>query len=155
MTIEGYCDAACLGNPGPGVPAAVLVARCGDQVVRERELVGTVEPMTTNQREELKGAILLLEALERPVSLTVTSDSRYLVDGMTRWVPNWVRKGWINANGQAVANQDLWSKLIELASRHEVHWCWVKGHAGHVYNERCDRLAVAAVKAFKQAQQRH
>lgn len=151
MTFEGYCDAACSGNPGPGAPAAVLVARDGSRVVQEKELVGKVEPMTTNQREELKGAILILEALKRPVAITITSDSRYLVDGMTRWVPGWLRNGWVNSKGDAVANQDLWHQLVRLADKHDVQWRWVKGHAGHSYNERCDRLAVAAVDAFKRS----
>ncbi|MBU6429386.1 MAG: ribonuclease HI [Cyanobacteria bacterium REEB65] len=149
MTFEGYCDAACSGNPGPGAAAAVLVARDGARVVSEKELVSEVEPQTTNQREELKGAILILEALTRPVAISVTSDSRYLVDGMTKWLPNWERKGWVTAKGEAVANQDLWRRLHELAGRHRVQWHWVKGHSGHAYNERCDRLAVAAVEAFK------
>jgi len=153
LTFEGYCDAACSGNPGPGAAAAILVARDGAAIAREREIVSEVEPMTTNQREELKGAILILEALTRPVSLVITSDSRYLVDGMTRWVGNWQRNGWRNAKGDAVANRDLWERLLELASRHRVRWAWIKGHAGHPYNERCDRLAVAAVAAWKKARE--
>ncbi len=151
MIFEGYCDASCSGNPGPGAPAAVLVAREGTRVVQEREIVGQVEPFTTNQREELKGAILILEALKRPVAITVTSDSRYLVDGMTRWVPNWLRNGWVNSKKEAVANQDLWRRLVDLAAGHDIRWNWVKGHAGHPYNERCDRLAVAAVDAYKRS----
>ncbi len=152
LSFEGYCDAACSGNPGPGAAAAVLVASEGDTLVREREIVSEVEPVTTNQREELKGAIIILEALTRPVSITITSDSRYLVDGMTKWVHNWQRNGWRNAKGDDVANQDLWERLVALSGRHRVRWAWIKGHAGHPYNERCDRLAVAAVAAWKKAQ---
>ena len=149
VKVEGYCDAACSGNPGPGAAAAILVALDGDQVAKELEVVSPVTPMTTNQREELKGAILILEQLKRPTRLAITSDSRYLVDGMTRWLPGWIRKGWRNAGGAPVANQDLWQQLIELSGRHEVSWHWVKGHAGHPYNERCDKLAVAAVRQFQ------
>lgn len=152
LTFEGYCDAACSGNPGPGAAAAVLVARDGDKIVREREIISEVEALTTNQREELKGAIIILEALTRPTEIAITSDSRYLVDGMTQWIGNWVRKGWRNAKGDDVANRDLWERLIALARRHKVYWHWIKGHAGHTYNERCDRLAVAAVADWKKAQ---
>jgi ribonuclease HI len=155
LTFEGYCDAACSGNPGPGAAAAILVARENGRVVREKELASAVEPLTTNQREELKGAILILEALTRPhVDIAITSDSRYLVDGMTQWLPNWLRRGWRNAKGDEVANQDLWRRLVELTGRHTVSWQWTKGHAGHEYNERCDGLAVAAVAAWKRKRDR-
>ncbi len=152
LKFEGYCDAACSGNPGPGAAAAVLVARDDNRIVRERELVSEVEPVTTNQREELKGAILILEALTRPADIDITSDSKYLVEGMTNWIHGWQRRGWINSKGEEVANQDLWHRLVALAERHRVRWHWVKGHAGHEYNERCDRLAVAAVAEFKKRQ---
>lgn len=152
LTFEGYSDAACSGNPGPGAAAAILVARQDGRIVREREIVSEVEPETTNQREELKGGILILEALTRSTVIDITSDSRYLVDGMTSWVHNWQRRGWRNAKGEDVANQDLWFKLVRLAERHTVRWHWIKGHAGHEYNERCDRLAVAAVNEFKKRQ---
>lgn len=150
LIFEGFCDAACSGNPGPGAAAAILVAREDAHVVKEIERVSPVEPMTTNQREELKGGILVLEALTREgVSITIYSDSRYLVDGMTQWIHGWQRSGWVNAKKEPVANKDLWQRLIALAARHQVSWRWVKGHAGHTYNERCDRLAVQAVAAFK------
>ncbi|MBM3258610.1 MAG: ribonuclease HI [Candidatus Sericytochromatia bacterium] len=150
VLVEGYCDASCSGNPGPGAAAAILVAREGATVAREIEVVSDVTPQTTNQREELKGGILVLEQLKRPTRITITSDSRYLVDGMTKWMPAWIRKGWRTAGGDPVANLDLWHQLQALADRHEVTWQWVKGHAGHPYNERCDRLAVAAVRRFQQ-----
>ncbi|MEB3299155.1 MAG: ribonuclease HI [Candidatus Sericytochromatia bacterium] len=150
MQVEGFCDASCSGNPGPGAAAAILVALEGSLVARELEIVSEVTPQTTNQREELKAGLLILEQLKRPTRLTITSDSRYLVDGMTRWLTGWVRKGWKTAGGGPVANQDLWLRLQELAARHDVTWQWVKGHAGHPYNERCDRLAVAAVRRWQQ-----
>lgn len=149
LTFEGYCDAACSGNPGPGAAAAILIAREDGRIIREREIVSEVEPETTNQREELRGAILILEALTRPTSLDITSDSRYLIDGMRSWVHNWQRRGWRTAKGEPVANQDLWQRLVRLAERHDVRWHWIKGHAGHEFNERCDRLAVAAVAEYK------
>ncbi|MBI6545389.1 MAG: ribonuclease HI [Cyanobacteria bacterium NC_groundwater_1444_Ag_S-0.65um_54_12] len=149
LVFEGYCDAACSGNPGPGAAAAILVARRDDCIVKEKEIVSAVTPLTTNQREELKGAILILEALARPTTICITSDSRYLVDGMTSWLAGWSRKGWVNAQGKAVANQDLWRQLMQLAAKHQVSWRWIKGHSGHPHNERCDRLAVTAVQAFK------
>ncbi|MEB3238305.1 MAG: ribonuclease HI [Candidatus Sericytochromatia bacterium] len=150
VLVEGFCDASCSGNPGPGAAAAILVARDGQLVAREIEVVSDVTALTTNQREELKGGILVLEQLKRPTRITITSDSRYLVDGMTKWMAGWVRKGWRTAGGDPVANQDLWQRLQELAARHEVDWQWVKGHAGHPYNERCDKLAVAAVRRYQQ-----
>lgn len=152
MVFEGYCDAACSGNPGPGAAAAVLVARNSQgHVVKERELVSNVVPMTTNQREELKGAILILESLTKSAAIAITSDSKYLVDGMTKWLYGWKRKNWQNSKGEDVANQDLWHRLDALADRHRVSWHWVKGHSGHEYNERCDQLAVGAVNAYKKA----
>lgn len=149
LTFEGYCDAACSGNPGPGAAAAILVAREGSGIVREKEFVSPVERLTTNQREELRGGLLILEALTKPCELSITSDSRYLIDGMTKWMANWIRNGWRNAKGEDVSNQDLWRRLLQLSAAHRVRWAWIKGHAGHHYNERCDRLAVAAVAEFK------
>jgi ribonuclease HI len=153
MNIEGYCDAACSGNPGPGAAAAILVALEQGKVVKEKEIVSSVEPVTTNQRQELLGGILILEALtEKGLSLTITSDSKYLIEGMKSWIHGWKRNGWRNSKKEEVANQDLWKRLDVLASKHEVRWEWVKGHAGHSYNERCDRLAVAAVRRFQGAE---
>ena len=151
MNIEGYCDAACSGNPGPGAAAAILVALEQGRVVKETELVSPVEAMTTNQRQELMGGILILEALTKEgLSITITSDSKYLIEGMKSWIHGWKRNGWLNSKKEEVANQDLWKRLNALASKHEVRWEWVKGHAGHSYNERCDRLAVAAVRRFQE-----
>lgn len=153
MIIEGYSDAACSGNPGPGAAAAILVAREGNQILKETEMVSPVEPVTTNQRQELLGGILILEALKKEgQTLSITSDSRYLIDGMTSWIHGWKKNGWRNSKKEEVANRDLWERLDRLASRHRVRWNWVKGHAGHPFNERCDRLAVDAVRRFKESQ---
>lgn len=151
MNLEGYCDAACSGNPGPGAAAAVLVAREDNRIIKEVELVSPVEAMTTNQRQELLGGIMILESLTREnQTITITSDSKYLVDGMTSWIHGWLRRGWRNSKNEPVANQDLWQRLVELSAKHNVSWAWVKGHNGHPYNERCDRLAVEAIKRFKE-----
>jgi len=150
LRFEAYTDGACSGNPGPGAAAAILLAYEGSTLVKERELVSAVEPRTTNQRQELVAAIMALETLNRSgVELTLYSDSRYVIDGVTRWLPGWKRNGWVNASKDPVANRDLWQKLDELASRHSIRWVWVKGHAGNRYNDRCDQLAVAAIAAYR------
>lgn len=151
MHFEAYCDGACSGNPGPGAAAAILLAFEGNTLLKERELVSSVEPASTNQRQELIAAIMVLEALSRPdISITIVSDSKYVIDGITSWIKGWKRNGWVNSQKQPVANAELWRRLDELVSQHKVQWRWVKGHAGNAYNERCDRLAVAAVETFKQ-----
>jgi ribonuclease HI len=118
-----------------------VLLRYGD---RERELYGG-EPETTNNRMELLGAIAGLEALTRPCRVRLTTDSQYLVKGMTEWISGWQRKGWKNSKKEEVANRDLWERLLELCKKHQVEWAWVKGHDGHVENERCDELARAAI----------
>jgi ribonuclease HI len=143
-----YTDGACSGNPGPGGWGAVLVARDGAQILKERDLSGG-EPATTNNRMELMAAIAALEALERPTKLTVVTDSAYLRDGVTRWIHGWKRNGWRTADRKPVKNEDLWRRLDEAAARHEVAWNWVKGHAGHPENERADELAREGMAPFK------
>ena len=143
-----YTDGACSGNPGPGGWGAVLVARDGDEILKERELSGG-EPATTNNRMELMAAIAALEALERPSRLTVVTDSAYLRDGVTRWIHGWKRNGWRTADRKPVKNEDLWRRLDAVAGRHEVAWDWVKGHAGHPENERADALARAGMAPFR------
>ncbi len=143
-----YTDGACSGNPGPGGWGALLLARDGDTVVRERELSGG-EPLTTNNRMELLAAINALEALERPSTITVVTDSAYVKGGITEWLPNWKRRGWRTAGGEPVKNDDLWRRLEEAAARHTVTWRWIKGHAGHAENERADALARAGMAPFK------
>ena len=133
--VELHTDGACLGNPGPGGWAALL--RYGQH---ERELSGA-EPLTTNNRMELMAAIAGLEALSEPCSVDLTTDSQYVRQGMTEWLPGWVRRGWKTAGGDAVKNRDLWERLQAATARHHVQWHWVKGHSGDPDNERVDTLA--------------
>ena len=143
-----YTDGACSGNPGPGGWGALLIARDGDAVLKERELKGG-EPDTTNNRMELMAAISALEALERPSRLTVVTDSAYVKGGITQWIEGWKRNGWRTQARKPVKNEELWKRLEAAAARHEVRWEWIKGHAGHPENERADELARAGMAPFK------
>ena len=143
-----YTDGACSGNPGPGGWGALLIARDGERVVKTRELKGG-EVETTNNRMELLAAIHALEALERPSSLTVVTDSAYVKGGITAWLHNWKRNNWRTATKKPVKNEDLWRRLDSANARHQVTWEWVKGHAGHPENERADELARAGMAPFK------
>ena len=143
-----YTDGACSGNPGPGGWGALLQAKTGDAVVKERELKGG-EADTTNNRMELLAAINALEALERPSTITVVTDSAYVKGGITEWLRSWKRNNWRTATKKPVKNEDLWRRLDEAAARHQVKWTWVKGHAGHPENERADALARAGMAPFK------
>lgn len=143
-----YTDGACSGNPGPGGWGALLIARDGDAIVKERELSGG-EAETTNNRMELLAAISALDALERPSTLTVVTDSVYVRDGLTKWIHGWKRNGWRTAAKKPVKNEDLWKRLDTAAARHDVAWKWVKGHAGHPENERADALARAGMAPYK------
>jgi ribonuclease HI len=134
-----HTDGACSGNPGPGGWGAIL--SFNDQ---EKELNGG-EPHTTNNRMELTAAIEALEALKRPCAVDLHTDSEYLRNGITQWIRKWKRNGWRTADRKPVKNVDLWQRLDAALSRHEVHWHWVKGHAGHDLNERADELARAAI----------
>ena len=133
--VEIYTDGACRGNPGPGGWGALL--RAGS---REKELYGG-EATTTNNRMELTAAIRALEALKRPCTVALYTDSQYVRQGITEWLPQWHSRGWKTANRKPVKNQDLWQRLDALAGRHRIEWHWVKGHAGHPENERADALA--------------
>ena len=136
-TVEMFSDGACSGNPGPG-GYGVILRFAG----REKELSGG-EAMTTNNRMELLGVIEGLAALKEPCRVVLTTDSRYVVDSVTKgWVYGWKKKGWIKSDKKPALNVDLWERLLPLLERHEVTFNWVKGHAGHPENERCDRLAV-------------
>ncbi len=130
-----YTDGACRGNPGPGGWGAILIS--GGQ---EKELFGG-EPATTNNRMELTAAIQALETLKRPCQVDLYTDSQYVRQGITEWLPAWRARGWRTAAKQPVKNDDLWKRLDAARARHEVRWHWVKGHAGHPLNERADRLA--------------
>ncbi len=142
-TVEIFTDGACSGNPGPGGWGAIL--RFGPH---ERELQGA-EPGTTNNRMELMAAIAALESLKEPCDVDLTTDSQYVRQGITEWMPNWIRKNWRTAAGQPVKNQDLWQRLSAAAAIHHVRWHWVKGHSNHPENERCDALARDAIAQMR------
>ncbi|MFW5655117.1 MAG: ribonuclease HI [Roseicyclus sp.] len=143
-----YTDGACSGNPGPGGWGALLQAKDGETVVKERELMGG-EADTTNNRMELLAAIAALEVLERPSKITVVTDSAYVRGGITAWLHGWKKNGWKTMARKPVKNEDLWKRLDKAAARHDVTWEWVKGHAGHPENERADALARAGMAPFK------
>ena len=142
-TIDIFTDGACSGNPGPGGWGAVLRYKG-----HEKEICGG-EAQTTNNRMELMAAIMALEALKSPCEVELSTDSQYVQKGIGEWLPNWIRRGWKTAAGQPVKNQDLWMRLDAAAKPHAVRWKWVKGHAGHVENERVDKLARAEAEKFR------
>jgi len=138
-----HTDGACEGNPGPGGWAAIL--RHGRH---GKELCGA-EPATTNNRMELTAAIGALRALKEPCEVELFTDSEYLRDGITSWVASWKARHWLTADRKPVKNDDLWRQLDELCARHKVQWHWLKGHAGHPENERCDKLARAEIAKLR------
>jgi ribonuclease HI len=144
--VQIFTDGSCKGNPGPGGWAALL--RLGKH---EKELSGG-DAHTTNNRMELTAAIRGLEALTEPCAVELYSDSKYVLDGITKWAEGWQRRGWINASKKPVRNPDLWHELIEASAKHAITWYWVKGHDGHPENERVDRLACE--QAERQARER-
>lgn len=134
-----YSDGACLGNPGPGGYGTVLLAG------KHRKELSAGYQRTTNNRMELLGAIVGLEALKRPCQVTLWSDSQYVVHALTKgWLDGWQRKGWRTAGKEPVKNRDLWERLLRAIGEHQIEWRWVRGHTGEPENERCDQLAVAA-----------
>ena len=137
--VEIFTDGACSGNPGPGGWGAIL--RSGK---KEKEISGG-EPATTNNRMELMAAIKAFEALKQPSIVIIHTDSRYVMDGLTKWLPRWKANGWKTADKKPVKNADLWRALDEAAERHDVLWRWVRGHDGHLENERADALAREAI----------
>jgi ribonuclease HI len=139
--VDIYTDGACSGNPGPGGWGALL--RYG---AHERELCGGEATATTNNRMELMAPIQALESLTRPSVVWIHTDSTYVRNGITKWVPRWKMNGWLTTDRQPVKNADLWRRLDAAACRHEVEWHWVKGHAGHVDNERADQLAARGLR---------
>ena len=142
--VQIYTDGACSGNPGPGGYGAILVYKNFERELSE----GFIE--TTNNRMELLGAIKALELLKEPCSVMLTSDSKYLVDGINLgWAKKWKSNNWFKPDKKKAQNIDLWERLLELLEIHTVTFVWVKGHAGHPYNERCDALAVAAIEKIK------
>ncbi len=143
--VEIFTDGACKGNPGPGGWGAVIRYNA-----HKKELSGG-EAHTTNNRMELLAAIRALEALKRPSRVTLTTDSNYVKDGITRWIHGWQKNGWRTAAKKPVKNAELWQELLDAAAPHEIEWAWVKGHAGHPENERADILASEAALIAAQA----
>ncbi len=142
--VDIYTDGACRGNPGPGGWGAVMRFKG-----KEKQLYGG-EGETTNNRMELKAVIVALEQLTRPASVRVTTDSKYVQQGITEWIHNWKRNGWRTAAKKPVKNSDLWLELDELVSQHDVSWDWVKGHSGHPENELADDLANRGIDELAQ-----
>ncbi|AZQ10678.1 ribonuclease HI [Shewanella khirikhana] len=139
--IRIYTDGSCLGNPGPGGYGVVMIYK-----QHRKEMAGGYA-LTTNNRMELLAPILALEALKEPCDVILTSDSQYMRQGITEWIHGWKKKGWVTASKTPVKNVDLWKRLDAAAAKHKVDWRWVKGHAGHEENERCDTLAREAAEA--------
>jgi ribonuclease HI len=135
-----FTDGACSGNPGPGGWGAVLISKGHEKEIRGGELA------TTNNRMELMAAIQALEALTRPCKVELHTDSKYVQQGIGQWIHAWKARGWKTADNKPVKNEDLWRRLDEARSRHDVQWRWVKGHAGHGLNERADELARRGIK---------
>ena len=143
-TVTIYTDGACSGNPGPGGWGAILVFRGIEKVMSGGE------PNTTNNRMELSATLFALRALNESCDVTLTSDSKYVIDGLEKgWAAGWQKNGWRKADKKPALNPDLWDRLLTLLSKHEYEFEWVKGHAGHPENERCDKLAVAYSLKFK------
>jgi ribonuclease HI len=138
--VEIFTDGACSGNPGVGGYGIVLKS-----YNKEQELSG-YNPSTTNNRMELTAVIKALETLKTPCKVKVFTDSNYVVQGITKWVHNWLKNSWKNSQRKQVVNQDLWKKLLSISGRHDIEWVWVKGHNEHIENERCDRLAKLAIR---------
>jgi len=139
--VDIYTDGACSGNPGPGGWGALL--RYG---AHEKEICGGELGETTNNRMELMAPIQALESLTRPAVVRIHTDSTYVRNGITKWIPRWKSNGWLTTDKQPVKNADLWQRLDAAASPHQVEWLWVKGHAGHTENERADRLAAKGLR---------
>jgi ribonuclease HI len=143
--VEIFTDGACSGNPGPGGWGAVL--RYGDV---EKEMNGG-EPATTNNRMELMAAIMAIEAVKRPCEIHLHTDSEYLRNGIMTWIHSWKARNWRTADKKPVKNVDLWQRLEKAIETHNVHWHWVKGHSGHIENERADELARLAIRQMRDA----
>ncbi|MBS5192345.1 MAG: ribonuclease HI [Morganella morganii] len=142
--VEIFTDGSCLGNPGPGGYGALLRYKGHEKALSEGFF------LTTNNRMELLAAIVALETLKRPCDIVLTTDSQYVRQGITQWIHNWKRRGWRKADKSPVVNVDLWRRLDSAITRHQIDWQWVKGHAGHPENERCDELARAAAESPSQ-----
>ena len=148
--VEIYTDGSCLCNPGPGGWAAVLVCRGREKVISGGE------PETTNNRMELLGAISAFEALKKPCEVSFCSDSKYVIDGLSKgWAKMWRMRGWRKADNKPALNVELWERLLTAVEPHEIKYEWIKGHAGHPYNERCDALAREFAESFKKEENKN
>ena len=141
--VEIFTDGACSGNPGIGGYGALLRSSG-----REKEISGS-EPFTTNNRMELTAVIKALEALKKPCRVTITTDSNYVVKGITTWIHSWMKNHWKNSRKENVINRDLWERLFSLSQPHDISWQWIKSHKNHAENERCDKLAKGAIKKYQ------
>ena len=148
LRVTAYTDGACSGNPGPGGWGVLLQAHDDTRLVKERELSGG-ESATTNNRMELTAAIEALRALTSPTAITVRTDSKYVRNGISKWILGWKANGWRTAAKKEVKNSDLWMQLDQLQRAHDVRWEWVKGHADDPGNERADKLAREGMKPFR------
>ena len=143
--VEIFTDGSCLGNPGPGGIGILLRYQGHEKTLSQGYF------QTTNNRMELRAVIIALQRLKEPCQVQLHSDSQYMKNGITQWIFSWKQKGWKTANGKSVKNQDLWQQLDSEIRRHQIEWCWVKGHAGHRENEICDELAKAGANVPTQA----
>ena len=148
MEVKVFTDGACSGNPGPGGWGAILKALKDGKLISEKEIYGG-EEITTNNRMELVAAIKALESLKKQSRVTIITDSKYLKDGMTKWINNWLSNNWRNSANKEIKNIDLWKKINALSQSHEVLWEWVKGHNSHEENERADHLARLGMSSYK------
>ena len=148
MKVDIYTDGACSGNPGPGGWGAILVAKMNKHVISEKEIYGG-EYNTTNNRMELMAAINGLSALTKPSDVTIITDSKYLKDGMTKWLAQWTANNWRNSKNKEIKNIDLWKQMYSLSRTHQISWMWVKGHNNHEQNEKADYLARLGMREFK------
>lgn len=146
--VEIFADGACSGNPGIGGFGAIL--KWGG---KEKEVSGCAD-MTTNNRMELLGVITALESLKKQCSVRVTTDSSYVIKGMTEWIDGWIKRHWVNSQKKEVMNRDLWERLLKASSLHIIEWVWIKGHNGHIENERCDKIAREEIKRCRKKNER-
>ena len=138
--VEIFTDGACSGNPGPGGYGAIL------KYAEETKEISGYDLHTTNNRMEMMAVIEALRQLKRPCKIRIVTDSNYVVKGMTQWLSGWIKRNWMNSQKKPVLNKDLWKTLLDLSEPHEIEWIWVRGHAGHEENERCDELARKAIR---------
>jgi ribonuclease HI len=148
MQVKVFTDGACSGNPGPGGWGAILKALKNGEIVSEKEIHGGKE-ITTNNRMELTAAIKGLESLKKQSEVTVITDSKYLKDGMTKWINSWISNDWRSSTNKEIKNLDLWKTIYALSQFHEIQWEWVKGHNAHKDNEKADYLARLGMSLFK------